>query len=465
VCAALPALLVVLGSASAATRQDAARPLAPLATGLADPWVLAGPQAVPDERAYADTRALGASFVRVYVAWNVVAPTQPHDPSSFADPAYRWAPVDKQLRLAVAHGLTPLVDILALPAWAGVAVPGSTVQAPSPTALAAFASAAAQRYSGRVAGLPRIRYWQVWNEPNLPKYLAPQRIGGVPFSPGWYRSMVNAFAAAVKRVSPQNLVVAGALTPFKQRDGVAPLEFTRDLFCLNPDLTKRCSTKVSVDVWAVHPYTFGGPTHKAANPDDLSLGNLPELRATLKAAAASGNLAGHVALQTWTTEFCWASNPPISGGVPGTVLTRWTAEALYRMWQNGITNVIWFQLYDLGPDGDYHCGLYKARRADGTAARKGAAAAFRFPFVAYSAGPQMTLWGRTPGSRPATVQIQALVGGKWQTVGSVHADAHGMFSAQLQVPAWTAARARVGSTASPPFAENAPPEPVVTRLF
>ena len=46
------------------------------------------------------------------------------------------------------------------------------------------------------AFLPRVRYWQPWNEPNLSYYLAPQwtRAGGrwVAASPVIYRGLLNA---------------------------------------------------------------------------------------------------------------------------------------------------------------------------------------------------------------------------------------------------------------------------------
>jgi hypothetical protein len=77
---------------------------------------------------------------------------------------------------------------------------------------------AAVRYDGRFpdplkpgAFLPRVRYWQPWNEPNLSYYLSPQwtRTGGrwAPASAGIYRGLLNAFYAAVKRVSSSNFVV------------------------------------------------------------------------------------------------------------------------------------------------------------------------------------------------------------------------------------------------------------------
>ena len=83
--------------------------------------------------------------------------------------------------------------------------------------------AAARRYSGRRTGLPWVRYWQVWNEPNTSTNLVPQFHGRTPYSPVLYRNLVNALARSVKSVRPNNLVIAGGTAPFRDStDSVVP---------------------------------------------------------------------------------------------------------------------------------------------------------------------------------------------------------------------------------------------------
>ena len=77
---------------------------------------------------------------------------------------------------------------------------------PDSAALGAFATAAAKRYGGDFSGLPRVRYWQVWNEPNLSIQLMPQHEGDRVISPRVYRAMVNAMAQAVHSVHHDNVV-------------------------------------------------------------------------------------------------------------------------------------------------------------------------------------------------------------------------------------------------------------------
>ena len=78
-----------------------------------------------------------------------------------------------------------LLNITGAPAWAEGpgAPPGAQpgTWRPDPAQFASFATAAALRYDGRFpdplhpgAFLPRVRYWQPWNEPNLAYYLSPQ---------------------------------------------------------------------------------------------------------------------------------------------------------------------------------------------------------------------------------------------------------------------------------------------------
>jgi len=120
------------------------------------------------------------------------------DPTDPASPSYGWTSFDQLIIRATSRGLAPILSIVRPPTWATVAPePGAEKTLPDPAELGAFALAAARRYSGVFNGLPRVRYWQVWNEPNISLFFRPQFLNGQPFSPGWYRRMVNEVAQAV----------------------------------------------------------------------------------------------------------------------------------------------------------------------------------------------------------------------------------------------------------------------------
>jgi hypothetical protein len=470
-CIAAIALVAIVSSSSALSQRlqpekRAARLSSsslPLATGILDPWVFSGENA---NRAFDDVRRTGSTFVRFFVNWSGIAPTSiplaaAEDPS---DSRYLWQTIDTETTQALAHGLTPVLCLVGAPGWAQVQIEGSNYAAPDPTALAAFAKAAAQRYSGSFEGLPRVRYWQAWNEPNLAMWLSPQRVNGKSFSPGWYRSMVVAFANAVKSVASTNVVIAGALAPYAYLDGIAPLEFIREFFCLAPDLSSTCNETLPIDVWGVHPYTDGGPTHKAANPDNVALGDLPALRKTLQAAIRLGHVSAK--LQTWTTEFSWDTKPPDPAAVPMATHARWVAEALHVMWINGISNVIWFGLYDQPQTKKYDSGLYFAQDVSGKARPKLSLRAFRFPFVAYPAHARIAVWGRTPTSSRGTVVIEIRKRGRWSRLGTLKANAYGIFKGSLRTKgSWTHARARLGNELSVSFTAKPPPDPGITSAF
>ena len=91
------------------------------------------------------------------------------------------------------------------------------------------------------------RYWQPWNEPNLPTYLTPQWTGSRahtrPASPAWYRRMLNAAYARVKVVHPDNLVIAAGTAPYGDppvvRNRMTPVSFMRELLCLRGAALRR----------------------------------------------------------------------------------------------------------------------------------------------------------------------------------------------------------------------------------
>jgi len=228
-------------------------------------------------------RAANATKVRIVALWASIAPAE--KPSEFTandpgDPAYKWASLDNGVRTAVARGLTPFITVMDAPRWAeqgqGEAHLGDLK--PSLPAFSAFATAIARRYAGGYAGLPRVRYWQVWNEPNVTVYLRPQFNGNKPHAPAHYRQVVNVFARAVHAVRRDNKVIAGGMSPFTLKVGdietMAPLRFMRELLCMSsgPGPRRACKTTVEFDIWAHHPYTSGTRGTRRSVPMTFLLG-------------------------------------------------------------------------------------------------------------------------------------------------------------------------------------------------
>jgi len=205
-------------------------------------------------------RALGSTTVRLQAFWSQIAPSRPSHSFHAADPrasGYQWASLDTDVRAAAAQGQSVVLLVRAAPSWAeGPGRPSGVAAGtwfPNARDFGAFAHAIALRYSGRFrdplhrrTSLPRVRYFQAWNEPNLPNYLMPQwsrNSNGTrqPVSPGIYRALLNAFYGGVKSAQRDGFVLAAGTGPYGDppatgQGRMAPVTFLRGLFCLDAGL-------------------------------------------------------------------------------------------------------------------------------------------------------------------------------------------------------------------------------------
>lgn len=445
--------LAAAAGSAASVRTYATRWTPPLATGMFDPFTMNGSDYA---LAMTDTRKVGASYVRIEVPWSQVAPAAP-PANSAGDPAwygYQWGWLDSKVAAAVQNRLIPYLQIGSAPSWA--VAKGTT---PKVADLRNFATALAGHYDGN-HGAPAVHIFQVWNEPNLSLDLSPVK-------PATYRSMVNGVSAAVKAVDKSNLVVAGALDPFSNKTknwhAEAPLTYMRALLCVSGGKKPHgtCRSQIHFDIWAHHPYTFGGPFAKARRPDDVSLGNLPTMDSVLKLAKRLHRVVSAKAPQFWVTEFAWGTSPPRRGAAPLALADRWTSESLYQMWRSGVTLATWFVIEDQPKPSPYATGLYYHAKSLAHARAKPVRTAFRFPFVAYLGHGKVSVWGRDATSNKRLVAIQLRKGtrGHWRTVARIRSNAAGIFLAKLRLGAtkneWLRATA-AGSGSSLPFSLKRP---------
>ena len=415
-----------------------------------------------DRRHWLDRmKATGAKLVEIAVDWSLIAPADPtagFTPRDPADPAYNWAQLDAAIRDAAARHLAVVLVPAGAPGWAegahrpGDAPPGTW--RPNARAFGAFGHALAARYSGSFAdplsgsqSLPRVRYFRVWNEPNLRTYLNPQWSGTRPRSPGIYLRLLNAFYAAVHGVRSTNRVLAPGLAPFGDPPGenrMRPITFLRRLFCLGGDSTKRGGgCRARLDIVAHHPISAERPRRHAISPNDVTTPDLGRIKRVLREARRGGRLFPAGPKPLWVTEFWWVSRPPQSFGVRERKHARWLAEALYLFWKQGAGAALWFQIVDppASCEGCVATGLHFSDGNPKTAFR-----AFRFPFVVdprRGSGDRSLVWGRAPV--PGRVRIQLERGGNWRTIRTVANGRGGVFTARLEVPREAKLRAKLGS--------------------
>jgi hypothetical protein len=467
-------VILLLGLSATATASARAGSLPGpsfLATGLVDFPAFQQGSLSSQDAWLVRARGLDAGWVRLTVYWSSVAPFnleagfQASNPNA---PGYRWSDLDQAVKAATAEGLHVVLLVLAAPTWAeGPGMPGSASPGswdPSPSALGAFAHAIAVRYSGRFTDpsqpllkLPKVTYFQAWDEPNLPVYLEPQWVqetnGAIePESPDLYRALLNSFYAAVKAVQPHAFVLAAGTAPYGDPPGgvqMSPLTFLREMFCLTAGLqAKPCADPPHFDALDHHPYAVD-PTAKAVSPNDVGVPDLGKIFRVLHAAQRVRHALPVGPKSLWITEFDWASDPPSHQAFSLAIQAQFTALALYDFWRQGVSHAFWFQIRDpLVPNNIFTGGgLFFA---NGVA--KPAVAAFRFPFVALpvtSSKNLVTIWGRAPVA--GTVVISKRVGRTWRRLFKLTTTSGGVFYAQRRLGAGPTLRARVGAFTSPPW--------------
>jgi hypothetical protein len=441
----------------------------------ADPALVAGTSST---RAPWITRALevGAGIVRMNVNWAQVAPVK--RPPGFqadnsASAGYNWRSVDGPVRELTANGLQVLMTILDAPTWAegphrpSSAAPGSW--RPSANQLALFAEAAARRYSGRFRDpsdratfLPRVRYWQAWNEPNLSIDLAPQWTrsgrGFKPASPAMYRQMEDDFYRVVKGVSSSNFVLLGGTAPFGDPPGgqrISPVTFYQSLFCLSPELLSiHCADPdIYFDGIDHHPYSIGGPLQPALDADDVSVPDMYKITRVLRAGERTGSVLPRGSKALWVTEMSWDSSPPNPNGVPVQQQARWYEQAMYVLWREGVDAVLWLQIVDDPPIPNYGTtsqgGLFYL---DGSP--KPSATAVSFPFVTSRINSShVWVWGRAPTAGVLTVEVQ--LAGQWVVVRRLKVRTHQVFLTKLTLGGAAVLQAQVGGQTSLTWSQTA----------
>ncbi len=456
------------------------KPLAPLTLGFsngADVALASGNSAI-QAKWVPRAKSERAQLVKLGVSWAGVAPrAKPakFNASSPSDPSYNWTAVDQQVRELAAGHFTIMIVVGGAPAWAEgpnmprTATPGTWE--PNARDFSQFARALAKRYDGsypdplhRGRFLPRIRIWQAWDEPNLPIELSPQwrrsgSRGYTPVSPGLYRNLENAFYKAVKGVSRSNYVVLAGLAPYGDAPSTNPLArmqpvaFERSLLCVTQRFTRQpgCSGPTSFDAIDSHPYGVGGPNWHALNADDVSVPDIYKLARVLHAAERLGTAQPRGRKGDWVTETSWDTNPPDPHGIPIQKQARWLEQALYNLWKQGVSTVLWWQIQDSPPIPNY-AASYQAGTYYLNGRPKPSATSFRFPFITWRTNYKTVMvWARAPAT--GVLSVQARTSGRWQTLARVSVTANEVFELPVQLLFRRELRATVGGYSSLPWTQ------------
>lgn len=304
-------------------------------------------------------RSLGVGIIRLDIPWHLVAPdsasrTEPSgfDPANPADyAAASWAQYDAVIRDAKADGIR--VNVLidgGAPLWAaGTDNPAGagTNWKPSAVGYGQFVKAVGTRYSGSYtppgasSPLPRVNFWELWNEGNWAPALAPQ----VPSanSSTYTAAMLdrglidNGWAGLQQTGHGSDTVIYGSLSPdqsstvvpYSGTSASPPIAFLRTLYCVNSSyrpLQGSAATAVGCPgstagfaaqhpalfsgAVGVHPYGYGNPPTKAEfpNANSVEFAEIPQLqRALSRMLSAYGS---HRSLSIYNTEYGYEPRPP-----------------------------------------------------------------------------------------------------------------------------------------------------------
>jgi hypothetical protein len=284
-----------------------------------------------------EMRGLGADVVKISISWRAVAgsakPANADDPNAY--PAANWEPYDTAIQGAVARGLGVFLNVNGpAPDWASKGSGGVT--RPNASQFGHFARAVGTRYSGSftpagAAALPAVKLWSVWNEPNLPVFLLPQRSSTkshYPVSPTLYRNLYRAaYSGLAATGHGKDTILLGELLPVGKsshttRSSIRPLEFLRELACVDRHYhaykgsnakARGCKgfKAIPISGIAYHPYALaGGPTKRPPSSDDATIGTLSRVTKVVDRLRARHRFAGPRRAPLWLTEFGVQTDPP-----------------------------------------------------------------------------------------------------------------------------------------------------------
>lgn len=237
------------------------------------------------DQAYRQLRSLGASQLRMNVLWWQTMPGA--QASARKKPRrirYDWSVWDGAIQRAKDFGIKVQLDLTGdPPVWAcgkkRRPLGNCDGFKPNAKAFGQFAQAAAKHFGRKVA-----RY-SIWNEPNWFTWLAPLKS-----APLLYRRLYQAGYTGIKKGNRRAKVFMGELAPYAQkRRSMAPLQFLREMVCVNRRLKKTRRAKrdckggaLKLDGFAHHPYDFNvAPTKRRKGRDNVTMANLSALPAML----------------------------------------------------------------------------------------------------------------------------------------------------------------------------------------
>ena len=282
-----------------------------------------------------------STIMRLLVQWNLVAKTRPSNALDSFDPAYVFDDVDEAVRSAQATDQEVILTISGTPRWANGGKNPNVMPA-NVSNFTSFARAIASRYSGRFMGYPFVRFWSIWNEPNLQLFLAPQfNAAGKSIAPANYARLAAAAYTGIKAGNPRAQVAIGETSPrgSDKPQGLRPTH-TPGKFA---ELVAKANPKLKFDAWSHHPYPTNpnSPPSQVVKWPNVSLASLPRFNESLK------TWFKRKSVPIWITEYGHQTKPPEPFGIPYSTQAAYIQQSI--SWAAGypfVTMFIWFVFQD-----------------------------------------------------------------------------------------------------------------------
>ena len=286
-------------------------PTRPNITGMAIPGGQLQQATATTDAILNQAQALGVKWIRTDCNWSWINGTQN---------SYDWSWMDYIRDGCKSRGLTMLWILGTTPAWAR---PSGQPETYGPTTtteqtnFANFCSTVVNRYKADV------RYWEIWNEPNLDQFWTPTP------SASSYATLLQKAYNAIKAADPTATVVAGGTGGAGSSPDITSVTWWADLYA--------AGAKNYFDIAAHHPY-----------PDDTQIPsgiyNTGEMANAVTIRNTMNN-QGDTNKPLWATE----CGLPTSGSPSVTEAQQQTGIAgLRNLWfsRESNTTIFWYTMQD-----------------------------------------------------------------------------------------------------------------------
>ena len=220
----------------------------------------------------------------------------------------------------------------------------------------AFARAIATRYSGRFNGFPFVRFYSVWNEPNLNLFLTPQfNSAGKSVAPANYAKLYAAAYAGIKAGNSMAKIGIGE-TSARGRDRRVPGVSDTHSPGKFAELVAKANPRLKFDAWSHHPYPFN-PNSQAVPGREVAE-RLARLASPLQRELKKW--FNRKSAPIWVTEYGHQTRPEDTFGVPYSTQAAYIQQSMAIAKRFPFVGMfIWF-VYQDDQGQPWESGLYRA---------------------------------------------------------------------------------------------------------